>query len=204
MGPLRPDGLKLGRPRGAPGNTGSVGETWKLALIWCLETGHATRPGEIWCGTIPGAFFHSADRSASWSLNRALRHDPTRQEWFGGGYDYPGVHSVSLHPDEPDTMLVGVSARRAETFSGDFFWAVRAPFCAEPYIVPAQVSQITPVPSKLAVVPSLVQHRVGLKSHLRESGRTQESGMTRMGPCDQGRPGRFVCSAEDKRPVCVG
>jgi len=113
VGPLRPDGLKLGRPRGAPGNTGSVGEAWKLALIWCLETGHVTRPGEIWCGTIPGAFFHSADRSASWSLNRALRHDPARQEWFGGGYDYPGVHSVSLHPDEPDTMLVGVSGSGA-------------------------------------------------------------------------------------------
>jgi photosystem II stability/assembly factor-like uncharacterized protein len=78
-------------------------------LIWTLEPGHASQPGVLWCGTIPGGLFHSTDRGESWELNRSLWDDPSRAEWFGGGYDQPGLHSISIDPRSADEMTIGVS-----------------------------------------------------------------------------------------------
>ena len=80
-----------------------------LELIWCLEPGHRERPGEYWCGTIPGGLFHSSDGGRDWSLVRPLWDVPERKRWFGGGADYPGIHSVWLPPDRPDEVVAAVS-----------------------------------------------------------------------------------------------
>ena len=32
-----------------------------------------------------------------------------RTQWAGGGYDWPGIHSISVDPRSPDTMLIAVS-----------------------------------------------------------------------------------------------
>ena len=82
---------------------------WSVQLIWTLENGHPSRPDELWCGTIPGGLFHSRDRGDSWELVRSLWDMPERAEWSGGGYDWPGIHSVSVDPRSPDTVLIGVS-----------------------------------------------------------------------------------------------
>lgn len=82
---------------------------WSTSLVWALEAGHADDPDALWCGTIPGGLFRSTDRGDSWELVRSLWDDPSRSKWFGGGYDHPGVHSVSLDPRNPDTLLVGIS-----------------------------------------------------------------------------------------------
>ena len=82
---------------------------WSVHLMWTLENGPASRPDELWCGTIPGGLFVSHDRGASWELVRSLWEMPERTEWFGGGYDWPGIHSISCDPRSPDTILIGIS-----------------------------------------------------------------------------------------------
>ncbi len=82
---------------------------WDLKSVWSLERGHPSRPGEIWCGTIPGGLFKSEDYGDSWSLVDSLWNHEDRRAWFGGGADYPGIHSVIVDPADPDTVRIGVS-----------------------------------------------------------------------------------------------
>ena len=79
------------------------------SLIWALEPGHPDDTDAMWCGTIPGGLFRSTDRGESWQLVTSLWDEPSRPNWFGGGYDHPGIHSISIDPTDPDTVAVGVS-----------------------------------------------------------------------------------------------
>ncbi|HVL20170.1 MAG TPA: hypothetical protein VM422_04170 [Amaricoccus sp.] len=80
-----------------------------LVMIWSLAAGGADAPGELWCGTLPGGLFRSGDRGESWSLVGSLWERPERAEWFGGGYDHPGIHSILVDPREPSRITVGIS-----------------------------------------------------------------------------------------------
>lgn len=80
-----------------------------VSLIWALEPGGGSEPGRIWCGTIPGGLFRSDDRGESWELVRSLWDHPGRLEWFGGGADLPGIHSILVDPRDPRRITVGVS-----------------------------------------------------------------------------------------------
>jgi hypothetical protein len=82
---------------------------WALKLVWALQPGGADQPGVVWCGTLPGGLFKSEDHGDSWMLSRALWDDPLREEWFGGGADFPGIHSVCVDPRDSRHVLVGVS-----------------------------------------------------------------------------------------------
>ena len=82
---------------------------WALKLIWALAPGGADRPGVVWCGTLPGGLFQSDDGGDSWSLNRPLWDDPRREEWFGGGAEQPGIHSICVDPRDSDHVLIGIS-----------------------------------------------------------------------------------------------
>ncbi len=82
---------------------------WSTSLIWTLAAGHDDDTDALWCGTIPGGLFRSEDRGESWELVRSLWDDPSRPQWFGGGYDSPGIHSVSVDPSDADTLVVGIS-----------------------------------------------------------------------------------------------
>jgi hypothetical protein len=75
---------------------------WKLMQVWTLEG--AGR--DLWAGTIPGGLFHSSDRGESWTLARSLWDRKERAEWFGGGYDQPGIHSICL---EGGRLTVAIS-----------------------------------------------------------------------------------------------
>ena len=65
-----------------------------LKQIWCLEAGGKSEPGVIWAGTIPGGLFRSGNKGTSWEMVASLWERPEREQWMGGGYDHPGIHSL--------------------------------------------------------------------------------------------------------------
>lgn len=93
--PLQPEGAK--------------GPAWSLVQIWCLETGGADQPGLLWAGTMPGGLFRSDDDGDSWTLVRSLWDRPERLEWFGGGADSPGIHSICVDPRDSRRITLAVS-----------------------------------------------------------------------------------------------
>ena len=82
---------------------------WSLEMIWSLETGGANEAGVLWCGTLPGGLFKSNNRGENWELVRSLWDVPERASWAGGGYDYPGIHSICVDPRDASKITVAVS-----------------------------------------------------------------------------------------------
>ncbi|MEM9072835.1 MAG: exo-alpha-sialidase [Myxococcota bacterium] len=77
---------------------------WSLEQIWALEAS-----GErLWAGTIPGGLF-TREGEGEWTLVRSHWDRDERKEAFGGGFDAPGIHSVSIHPDNPNEILMAIS-----------------------------------------------------------------------------------------------
>lgn len=83
---------------------------WSLVQLWTLEAGGADQPGVLWAGTIPGGLFRSDDGGDSWALVRALWDRPERRRWLGGGYDYPGLHSICVDPRDSRRLTIAVSS----------------------------------------------------------------------------------------------
>ncbi len=101
------------------------GRPWprSLRLVWSLEIDPRT-PGGLWCGTIPGGLFHSADAGASWTFNDGLWRDKNRKKWFGGGYDTPGIHSILVDPRDAHRVTLGISCGGVHrTQNGGRTWA---------------------------------------------------------------------------------
>lgn len=101
-------------PAYAEGDTCATGDgkppaPAKLQLLWSLACGGAGEPGRLWAGTIPGGLFRSDDRGDSWRLVRALWDRPERSQWFGGGYDAPGIHSICVDPRDARVLRVAIS-----------------------------------------------------------------------------------------------
>jgi photosystem II stability/assembly factor-like uncharacterized protein len=110
---------------------------WKVVKVWALEPGHASEPGVLWVGTIPGGLFRSADSGATWELVRSLWDDPGRKQWFGGGADLPGIHSVCVHPQNARHVTVGVSCGGVwVTRDGGQSWKVQADGMRAEYMPP--------------------------------------------------------------------
>src|ERR671921_2603902 len=101
--PPKPDGYQETEP------AGGRPIPWTVLRVWSLEAAGDDDPGALWCGTIPGGLFRSDDGGISWHLVRSLWDHPKRREWFGGGADFPGIHSISLEPRNSRHLIVGVS-----------------------------------------------------------------------------------------------
>ncbi len=106
------------------------GVGWKISTkpatlqkLWSLGFGPG---GRVYIGTIPGGLFESHDNGATFSLNMALwNHESrggdlsvdtpkTETKWFGtpaseGGDFAPGIHSINVHPTDPNRILIAVS-----------------------------------------------------------------------------------------------
>ncbi|MBL9204984.1 MAG: hypothetical protein JNN01_07855 [Opitutaceae bacterium] len=101
---------------------------WALKRVWSLVPGGAHQPGRLWCGTLPGGLFRSDDHGDTWEFNRTLWDDPKREEWFGGGAEVPGIHSICVHPTDPDRLVLGISCGGAWiTDDGGRSWRCSGP-----------------------------------------------------------------------------
>ncbi|MDR3382274.1 WD40/YVTN/BNR-like repeat-containing protein [Cupriavidus basilensis] len=110
---------------------------WSLQQIWSMETGGADESGVLWAGTLPGGLFRSGDGGASWALNRPLWDRPERSEWFGGGYDVPGIHSICVDPHDSRHVTVAVSCGGVwQTRDGGRNWACTASGMVADYMPP--------------------------------------------------------------------
>ena len=92
----------------APEDTAPKGPS--VFQIWSLAAGGPEEPGVLWAGTIPGGLFRSHDGGETWSLVESLWDFPARTQWMGGGYDDPGIHSISVDPRDRRRMAVAVSS----------------------------------------------------------------------------------------------
>jgi photosystem II stability/assembly factor-like uncharacterized protein len=110
---------------------------WSLQQIWSLETGGPDESGVLWAGTIPGGLFRSEDSGDTWVLNRALWDRPERREWFGGGYDAPGIHSVMVDPRNSRHVMIGISCGGVwQTDDAGATWRVSAEGMEADYMPP--------------------------------------------------------------------
>ncbi len=83
---------------------------WSVEMIWELQQGGNDIAGELWAGCLPGSLFRSTDYGDSWQLVESLWYDARRRDWFGGGYDVSGIHSILVDPHNPSHMTLGVSS----------------------------------------------------------------------------------------------
>jgi hypothetical protein len=100
--PPRPEGLEENDMWGRP-------IPWSTTRIWALRPGGDDEPGVLWCGTIPGGLFRSADHGETWEMVRSLWDHPKRKFWGGGGADLPGIHSILVDPGNSKRVWIGVS-----------------------------------------------------------------------------------------------
>jgi hypothetical protein len=108
-----------------------------LKMLWALESGGADQPGRLWAGTLPGGLFRSDDGGQHWELVRSLWDRPERANWFGGGYDWPGIHSVFIDPRHSTHVFVGVSCGGAWASADDgATWHPRARGMVAEYMPP--------------------------------------------------------------------
>ncbi len=113
---------------------------WKLTMVWSFATG-GRDDGGLWCGTIPGGLFRSTDRGATWELSRSLWDHLGRKEWFGGGADQPGIHSICVDPRDSATVRLGVSCGGVWMTEDDgASWNCRAEGMRAEYMPPDQAN----------------------------------------------------------------
>ena len=79
---------------------------WTVDQVWSLEAGP---DGRLWAGCLPAGLFTSRDGGASWQLVESLWMRPERKEWFGGGYDWPGIHSILVDPRDANHVTIAIS-----------------------------------------------------------------------------------------------
>ena len=156
-------------PKPADGPLAADTTPWNVEMIWSLTAGGADQPRTLWAGCMPAGLFKSEDGGLSWALNLSLWQDPRRLGWFGGGNDFPGMHSVLLDPRNAQHITVAISCGGVwQTMDGGKTWALTADGMTADYL-PADSAQDpnTQDPHRMvqcAAQPDVlwVQHHCGL------------------------------------------
>lgn len=130
------------RPADLPESDDTFGDNrpapWTTKLVWSLEAA-LDKDGALWAGTIPGGLFRSEDRGESWTLVESLWRHPGRRKWFGGGADWPGIHSICVDPRDPRRVVLGVSSGGVwRTDDGGATWTQRAHGMRAAFLPPEQ------------------------------------------------------------------
>ncbi|MDD9936549.1 MAG: hypothetical protein OXT09_23260 [Myxococcales bacterium] len=81
--------------------------------VFWLTPGHADQPGVWYAGTSPQGLFRSEDGGDTWHAIAGFNGHPDLETWTGGDKDGtpdgPKLHSVIVHPDDPDHLYIGMS-----------------------------------------------------------------------------------------------
>ena len=98
-----------------------------LSYLWVLEPGGEAEEKRLYIGTEPGGLFQCDDAGEEFKLVEGLWNHPSRkEEWFGGGRDHPGIHSIVVDPRDTRRVLVGISCAGVfETTDAGESWAPR-------------------------------------------------------------------------------
>ena len=125
-------------PKYPEGEEVKEGVPASLRYIWAFANDGSNGTG-IWLGTEPGGLFYSSEQGKDWTLNRGLWDQPSRKsQWFGGGRDHPGIHSIVVDPDNSDHIYIGISCAGVfESTDGGDTWApknkgLKADFLPDP------------------------------------------------------------------------
>ncbi|MET9021592.1 exo-alpha-sialidase [Actinopolymorpha sp. NPDC004070] len=94
--------------RWIPNQPGTQRE-WRLNRFWQLVQGHDSQPDTVFAGSEEAALFVSHDAGEHWTELSGLTAHPTRPDW-GPGAAGMGLHTILVHPDNPDRMWVAASA----------------------------------------------------------------------------------------------
>ncbi len=86
---------------GLPEDTGLT-----LEKTWHVEPGHGNT---LWLGAAPGVLFRSDDRGENWEPVMSLIQHETRERWNPGAGGMC-THSIQVHPTDPNTIYIGISA----------------------------------------------------------------------------------------------
>ena len=117
--------------------------------LWSLAFSPAGTSPRIYIGTIPGGLFTSDDDGASWQINQPLWNHPTRETWMGIVKEQPGIHSICIHPKNPQHIYIAVSAAGVfETKDGGESWAPRNKGCSS-YFLPEPEAEVGHDPHQL-------------------------------------------------------
>ncbi len=81
---------------------------WEFTRIWHLTASPDDRD-VLWAGAQDAALFRSDDAGKTWRELDGLRHHGSGPDWQPGAGGLC-LHTIDLHPDDPDRMLVAISA----------------------------------------------------------------------------------------------
>lgn len=102
--------VELTAPAYAEGDEVKPGAPASVRYLWAFAAGGPSYPDRVWIGTEPGGLFLSEDRGENFSLVRSLWDYPGRaDQWFGGGRDMAGIHSILVDPRNNDHLHIGIS-----------------------------------------------------------------------------------------------
>lgn len=115
---------EIDAPKYPEGEEVREGVPASVNYLWALTSVGNGNGRTLFLGTEPGGLFKSENDGESFELMRGLWDHPTRKEqWFGGGRDHPGIHSIIIDPNNNDHMYIAISCAGVfETVDGGNSW----------------------------------------------------------------------------------
>src|SRR2546429_1245715 len=96
--------------------------SWEFARVWHLEPS-LTDLDTVFAGVEDAALFRSVDGGQTWQELSGLRDHPTGAQWQPGAGGLC-LHTILIHPDDPQRMFVAISAAGAfRTDDGGETWS---------------------------------------------------------------------------------